>query len=125
MAIKYKIILPFTLPTLNEYILACRTNIYAGAKMKNSVEDDIKYFLVKYKNLNLSKVYVNFYWYEKNKRRDLDNIAFAKKFILDALQTAKVITGDGWREITGFTDKFFVDKENPRVEIVLSNLEDE
>lgn len=60
---------------------------------------------------------VNFRWYEENKNRDLDNICFAKKFILDALVAEKVIESDGWRGVRGFTDNFFIDKERPRIEV--------
>lgn len=57
-----------------------------------------------------------FRWYEPNKKRDLDNIAFAKKFILDALVQNGVIKTDGWKGVTGFTDSFFVDNA-PRIEV--------
>ena len=33
-------------------------------------------------------------WYEKNKRRDVDNITFATKFIQDALVKCGVIEND-------------------------------
>ena len=58
-----------------------------------------------------------FRWYEPNKKRDLDNICFAKKIILDALVSNEIIVADGWKGVVGFTDKFFVDKENPRIEV--------
>ena len=62
-------------------------------------------------------VKLNFRWYEPNKKRDLDNICFAKKFILDALVKNGTIKADGWKGVAGFTDDFFVDKENPRIEV--------
>ena len=55
----------------------------------------------------------------QNKRKDKDNIAFAKKFILDGMIQAKLIQNDGWKEISGFTDEFHVDKNNPRVEVTI------
>jgi Holliday junction resolvase RusA-like endonuclease len=58
-----------------------------------------------------------FRWYEPNKKRDLDNICFAKKFILDALVSNEIIVADGWRCVKGFTDNFFIDKEKPRIEV--------
>ena len=57
-----------------------------------------------------------FRWYEPNKKRDLDNISFAKKFILDALVANGIIKTDGWNGVTGFTDEFFTDK-SPRIEV--------
>ena len=29
------------------------------------------------------------------------------------------LPGDGWRQIVGFSDKFYIDQENPRVEVVI------
>ena len=60
-----------------------------------------------------------FTWYRKNRRTDPDNIAFAKKFLLDAMEEVGIIDNDGWKNVAGFIDDFFVDKSNPRVEIEL------
>lgn len=62
-------------------------------------------------------VELNFRWYEPNKKRDIDNICFAKKFILDALVNNGTIKSDGWKGVIGFTDSFFIDKKNPRIEV--------
>jgi Holliday junction resolvase RusA-like endonuclease len=56
-------------------------------------------------------------WYEPNRKRDKDNIAFAKKFCQDALVKSGTLANDGWAEIDGFTDTFEVDKRRPRVEV--------
>ena len=48
----------------------------------------------------------HFTWIEENKRRDLDNICFAKKFILDALVNAGVLADDNRKIVTNFTDSF-------------------
>jgi len=54
----------------------------------------------------LPRCHVTFIWIESNKRRDPDNVAFAKKFILDAAQKAGLIENDGHKQIAGFTDRF-------------------
>ena len=69
-------------------------------------------------------VSLHFNWVEKNKKRDLDNICFAKKFILDALVTAQVITDDSWSYVNGFTDSFDVDPEYPRIEVTIEEIEE-
>lgn len=57
-------------------------------------------------------------WFEKNRRRDLDNVSsFGRKVIQDALVQAHTLKNDGWNEITGFSDEFFVDAHNPRIEV--------
>lgn len=113
-----KIIIPGKLPGLNEYIQACRASKYAGAELKNSTEEVIQWEIKKQlKGLKLNPSIFIFHWYEKNKKRDKDNIAFGKKFILDSLQKTGTISGDGWKQVIGFSDNFYVDKDNPRVEI--------
>jgi hypothetical protein len=49
-----------------------------------------------------------FLWRERNMKRDMDNIAAAKKFILDGLVEAKVIVNDGWKHVHGFEDAFSI-----------------
>ena len=67
----------------------------------------------------LAKCMPVFRWYEPNRRRDKDNIAMAKKFILDSLQEMNVLENDGWTQIMGFIDEFYIDAMNPRVEVLL------
>lgn len=70
------------------------------------------------KNIAINQpVSLVFSWYEPNKKRDKDNIAFAKKFILDSLVKSRILQGDGWKYVDGFSDKFYVDKNSPRVEV--------
>lgn len=107
-----------SLPSLNEYTRACRGNKYAGASMKKAAEEIISYNIEQQlKEPFKGKVKLAFRWYCKDKRQDLDNICFAKKFILDALVSSGIIEADGWRCVVGFTDEFFLDKDNARIEV--------
>lgn len=114
-----KLIIEGQLPNLNDYTKACRTNRFAGAKMKEKSDALISVFIKQ----QLGKAYfdepvkLSFRWYEPNKRRDLDNICFAKKFILDALVKNGIIVDDSWQWVKGFTDEFYIDKEWPRIEV--------
>lgn len=110
------------LPNLNDYTKACRANKFNGAKMKQESERIITaYIMQQLKGVGFNgAVKLSFRWYEPNKRRDLDNICFAKKFILDALVKSGVIKTDGWQGVAGFTDEFFTDKESPRKEVDIS-----
>lgn len=88
------------LPSLNEYVRACRSNKYQGAKFKADVEEVIGWAIKQAQAAGkLSSmceepcnVYIN--WHEKTKRRDVDNIQSAQKFILDALQKCGIIKND-------------------------------
>ena len=119
---EYSFIIKGTMTGLNEYTNACRGNKFQGAMIKAAEGMRVKVQARALKGLKLKRVEVQFKWYEKNKRRDLDNIAFAKKFVLDALQDLNAIENDGWKNIAGFSDSFFVDKNNPRVEVVLKEV---
>ena len=100
-----KIEIPFRLPSLNQYINECRKNRYAGAKMKKDVDADIDWYintLPKYQK----PIKIHFHWIEENKRRDFDNICFAKKFILDSMVKAGKLKDDNRNYVVGFTDTF-------------------
>ena len=105
------------LPSLNDYINVCRRNKYNGAKFKKDVE---KLILIYIRNATVKKiltptdkpVIVHFEWHEKTKRRDPDNIASAKKYILDAMQKAGIIPNDNRKYVKGFTDEIIDDKKD-------------
>ena len=102
--------IPFKLPSLNEYINACRSNRYKGARLKRDIEDIIMVYLHDVHEYD-KPVRIHFHWIEDNKRRDLDNICFAKKFILDALVKAGKLTDDNRKIVTAFIDTFEYGKE--------------
>ena len=101
---------PIKLPSLNEYTKACRTNAYAGAKMKAEAEEQL-IWMIRQQGVHKAegRNTVQFEWHEANRKRDLDNIAFGKKFILDALVTAGVLEGDGQKYVGSFTEWAIVD----------------
>lgn len=98
------------LTTLNEYIDAERKNKYIASKIKKSNTQRVLSIV---RGLKLEPVLydVHFNWQKPNNRQDHDNIAFAKKFILDGLVLAGVIPNDNPRYINNFTDKFTLCKD--------------
>ena len=62
---------------------------------------------------------VMFDWYEKDRRRDLDNIYSGKKFILDALVKCGVLQNDTQKWVIGLVDRIHTDKRNPRIEVTI------
>ena len=102
--------IPMKLPSCNNYINECRKNRFAAAKYKAEWEEKIGIFLARLPHFE-KPVRISFTWVEDNKKRDLDGICFAKKFILDAMVKQNVLTDDNRNCVTGFTDTFEYDKE--------------
>lgn len=100
-----KLEIPLKLPSLNEYIRACRNNRYDGAKMKKWVESDLAIFVNRLPFFDFP-IAIHFIWIEGNKKRDLDNIAFGKKFILDAMVKCGKLKDDNRKCVTSFIDTF-------------------
>ena len=115
-----EITIPFRLPSLNEYIRECRANRYAGAKMKKKIENDIMMFLNKVPHYE-TPVTIHFHWIEENKRRDYDNICFAKKYILDAMVKAGKFKDDSRKYVKGFMDTFEYGKESKVIVKIFEN----
>jgi Holliday junction resolvase RusA-like endonuclease len=61
-------------------------------------------------------------WYCPNKRKDKDNVMAGCKFIFDALQVVGLIKNDGWNQIAGIVPRFEVDRENPRIEVIIEEV---
>lgn len=122
---RYTLVIKGKLSNLNDYIAACRTNHYKGASVKKKNENIVKCAI--YEQLGRlrikGRVYMKYRWYEPNRRRDLDNISsFGRKVIQDALVETRVLENDGWENIVGFSDEFYTDTENPRIEVVIEEV---
>jgi hypothetical protein len=115
------------LPTLNNYVAACKRNRYAGGKMAKTAKFIVSRRILmevakrNTKNTRIwdKKVDVKIEWVCKNRMTDPDNISFAKKFILDALQDTGVLKNDGFKNINSFSDTFSCDKSNPYIMVKL------
>ena len=102
--------IPMKLPSLNEYIGVCRTNPYKAAKFKKDIEDQIGVYVRRLPKFEKS-IKIHFHWIEENKRRDLDNVAYSKKHILDAMVKEGRLKDDNRKCVTAFTDTFEYGKE--------------
>lgn len=111
------------LPSLNEYIAAERAKYNAAARLKRQYQE----IIISYINLSrlkpiTSAVHITYRFYEKNRKRDKDNIAaIAHKFIQDSLVITGILKNDGWANIVGFSDEFYIDTKNPRIEVILND----
>lgn len=109
------------LPSLNEYINACRTNVFKANKMKQTSDNTV---ILSARRDGLTRIdkypiKVKVTFYESNSKRDVDNVAFANKFILDGLVKAHIIEDDSQKYVKEIHSTVKVDKANPRVEVVL------
>jgi Holliday junction resolvase RusA-like endonuclease len=111
-----RFIIPGKLPNLNDYVKAINNNRYSGNTLKQDTEALIMLYIPKWPRYE-KKVFIEYRWYEADKKRDPDNVAFAKKFILDSLVKKGVLKNDGWANIAGYKDEFYIDKDNPRIEV--------
>lgn len=110
------------LPGLNEMTNANRTHWSKGAKLK---KEATRRCMIAFMGKKVTEPFkMTCHWYCKNKKKDPDNISSARKFILDGMQEANCIKNDGWDQVKGFEDYFFVDKESPRVEVYLQGVFD-
>ena len=103
--------IPFKLPSLNEMIEANRSNAYVGAKHKKQVQNDVRLFIKSARARHklrpiTAPCFIVFVWHEGNRRRDSDNIAAAKKYVLDALVAEKILIDDSRKYVVGFSDDF-------------------
>lgn len=111
---------PGPLPGLNEILDAAKsgrgkTNAYA--RLKKYWETIIVLHIRKARIQPVKEAYFRFMWYEKNRRRDPDNIVVARKFIMDSLVDDKILENDGWGQVRGFTDRWFVHAGEPGVTV--------
>lgn len=113
-----KLVIPFTLPGLNDYIEAERAHRQKGAALKRKCQRDIMLAIKRQVRPLREPVVMHYVWIEKDRRRDKDNVSsFGRKIIQDTLVQMKVLRNDGWANIEKFTDDFQVDKKHPRIEI--------
>ena len=102
------------LPSCNDYIRVCRANKIEAARMKRKIEQQIGWYILDLPKFN-KPVKIHFHWIEGTKRRDLDNICFAKKFILDALVKFQKMKDDNRKYVYAFRDTFEYRKGTTKV----------
>ena len=122
---EYLLVIPGKIHNLNDYIKAERTNRYEGAKMKAQDGEYISVFVRHcLNNIKIKKpVFMEYTWYEPNRRRDKSNISgYGRKVIEDFLVDCGVLGDDGWDYVVGFSDRFKVDRGNPRIEVLIKEV---
>jgi hypothetical protein len=119
--------IPGALPGMNEFIGAMNSNRFAGAHLKKKFTRLVAEYVIANRVPKYDcPVGISIDWYEKNLRRDPDNIAGGgTKIILDALSGRSdlgtgTIPDDGRKWVKAISHNFMdPDKTNPRIEITI------
>lgn len=113
---------------LNEVIKEARTHWSHGANHKKAQQEIVEWAIVAAKKKGLAPVTGPFrlelFFAEPNTARDPDNIVSAKKFILDALQTMKIIPNDNQKFVLGFSERWGLADEKHPVGVHIKLIED-
>ena len=119
-----RIIIPGRLVGLNEYTRACRSHWSRGARLKRQQTELVAWYArAAGAHGHEGPVEVTCEWHERDARRDLDNVSFAAKFVLDGLVMAGVIAGDDQAHVTGIEHRFLVSPDWPRVVVEVRDVE--
>lgn len=103
-----KIRIDFRFTELNKYIDAERGNRYAAANIKANETEVARLAFRCERPAQALPLDLTFKWHCTDMRRNPDNIAFAKKFIIDGMVKAGFIENDGWKQIGQLRDEFYV-----------------
>jgi Holliday junction resolvase RusA-like endonuclease len=95
---------------LNEYIAAERSHRQKAAKIKRDTTFAIKLMLLGKPSIK-TPCRLHYHWRVKNKRRDLDNIGHAAKYINDGMVKAGIIPDDNLNHIIEIKHTFEVNKK--------------
>ena len=107
-------------PLLNQWMIMKRPMMNA---LKQRWKDFIVWFIKEqgYANLHIDKCEMKFTtYYKTNRRHDVD--ATTPKFILDGFAKSGFIIDDDSKHLTSLTLECYVDSDNPRTEIEITNI---
>lgn len=117
-----KIIIPGMLPSLNEMIDAAKTHKMKYSRMKKKYTKACQWVASQLPK-NMGRIHLEITYYVPDWRTDLDNRSAGKKFLLDGLVEADVIQDDTHSYVAGWNEEFKKDKNNPRIEVEVEEVE--
>jgi len=116
------IVIPGELPDLNQIIAESKNHWGSYSSLKKANTQLVAFCTKQATKQKYKKIDLEITWYCKDRRKDKDNIMVGTKFILDGLVAAGVIQNDGWTNVGDIRHKFDVDKQDPRVEVRITEV---
>jgi Holliday junction resolvase RusA-like endonuclease len=119
-----KFIIEGELTDLNKFIKANNASRHASNDIKQDETERVVSEITwqRVEEVDEYPVTITFRWYSKDAMKDIDNVAFAKKFVLDGMVRAGIIENDSRKYVAGFSDQFFIDRKRPRIEVEIHTL---
>ena len=118
-----KLVIKGRLPNLNDILKNSTTHWAVAFRKKKESMELVEWYVRQQKIKPVGKAQITITCYEPNLKRDEDNVlAGACKIILDALQRAKIIEGDGRKYIELVTNPVKIDRANPRIEVKIEEV---
>lgn len=116
------IVIPGELPDLNQIISASKDHWGSYSSLKKANTQLVAFCTKQATKRRYKKIDLDITWYCKDRRKDKDNIMAGTKFILDGLVAAGTIKNDGWANVGDIRHKFDVDKQEPRIEVKITEV---
>lgn len=118
--------IPGTLPALNELIGSAKAHWgkYKAERDGAMAKARLVIRAAKLTPFDASaRVWITTTFYAPNRRKDPSNLsAGMHKVVEDALQVEGVLANDGYKNVAGYTERFFLDRDNPRIDIELNEV---
>lgn len=113
-----------TMPGLNDFLAAVNRHRLVGNKMKQEQTERVAWAAKQQLPVFTRPINLTFVYREANRKRDKDNIAFAKKFIFDGLVMAGRIPNDTWAWIGDWSEAFVVDAAAPGITVIINEVKE-
>jgi len=104
-------------PDLNKMIAASNSSRYLYNRMKQEWTGIVYYEILQADLRKVKQAFIKLTWYEKDRRRDPDNVVAAKKFIFDGLVKSGILETDSHKAIVAWQEQVIYGAEQQGVKV--------
>ena len=115
-----KLFIPGRFPDFKKIIAAAKSSPHQYADMKRNWTGIVYYEILQADLRKMGQAFIKLTWYERDKRRDPDNIVVAKKFIFDGLVQSGILPTDSRKGIMGWQETVVYGSRKQGVEMELT-----